>query len=198
MAVDIRDLVQRAAAGEKQAWDTLVSQLQRVVWGILGKFANLTYAEKEDLFQDVFMILLERGLRHFRGSTEHELRAYVSMITANEAKSYLRKHSRRFEMPDSFLASPEGKEETLTLGMRSADPSPGPEELVAGQEQLEGLCRCLQELPLIDQQIFWLRERDKPYKEIAELLHLPDGTVASKYDRAKKKIEECLKKAGIL
>jgi DNA-directed RNA polymerase specialized sigma24 family protein len=43
-----------------------------------------------------------------------------------------------------------------------------------------------------------MRERGCAYQEITALLDLPQGTVASKYHRAKAKIEECLKKAGIL
>ena len=38
---EIRDLIQRAAAGESQAWETLVNQYRRLVWGILHKFDNL-------------------------------------------------------------------------------------------------------------------------------------------------------------
>ncbi len=43
-----------------------------------------------------------------------------------------------------------------------------------------------------------MRARERPYQEITKVLGLPHGTVASKYDRAKKKIEECLRKAEIL
>jgi RNA polymerase sigma factor (sigma-70 family) len=190
--------MRRAAAGEQKAWETLVEQYQRLVWGVLGKFDNVSREEKEDLFQDVFLVLLHRGLQSFRGSTEYEFRSYLRIITENEAKSYLRRHSRRFEISDPFFSPPEQEEESRSHGLFLTDPSPGPEELVAGQEELRGLHLCLQDIPAVDQEIFWLRERDHPYKEIAQLLKLPQGTVASKYDRAKKKIEECLRKAGIL
>jgi RNA polymerase sigma-70 factor (ECF subfamily) len=83
-------------------------------------------------------------------------------------------------------------------GSNLADPAPGPEERVAEQERVQGLHRCLQELPVIDQEIFWLEARGYSYKEMTQVLGLPQGTVASKYYRAKAKIEECLRKAGLL
>lgn len=194
----MKDLLQRAAAGEKLAWDTLVDQYSPLVWRILAKFDNMTRAEKEDLFQDVFVVLLNRGIQSFRGTTVHEFRSYLKIITENEAKSYLRKHSRRFEVSNPFWSRQDEEDETSLEGSLMADPSPGPEELAVGQETLRGLRLCLQDIPTLDQEIFWMRERGCPYKEIIQVLGLPHGTVASKYDRVKKKIEECLRKAGIL
>ena len=189
--VELRELIQRAAAGEKQAWDALVEQYRRLVRGFLGKFANLSRAEKEDLFQDVWVSLLEGGLRAFRGptdrgSTEHVFRAYLATTTKNEAKDYLRWQGRRLEVLDPSLLD-EGEK---------ADPSPGPDDIVAYKELLERLRLCVQALPLDDQEIFWMRWRGYSYKESTETLDLPLGTVAVKYYRAKKKIKECLEKAG--
>jgi RNA polymerase sigma factor (sigma-70 family) len=134
VASEIRDPIQRAAAGEKKAWESLVEQYSPLVWGTLGKFSNLGLAEKEDLFQDVFIALLNRGLQNFRGSTEHEFRWYLKTITENEAKSYLRRRGRHLEVLDPFSSGEGEGEETLSQSSSSADPSPGPEELVSGQE----------------------------------------------------------------
>ncbi len=196
MEAEIRDLIQRAAAGESQAWETLVNQYRRLVWSLLLKFDNLSRTEREDLFQDVFVILLDRGLQHFHGSSLPEFRMYLKTITENEAKSCLRRHGRRFEVLDPFLASEE--EETPSPGSLLADPAPGPEELMARKDLLQGLRRCLQDIPALDQEVFWMRERGHAYQEITKALGLAQGTVASKYHRAKVKLEECLRKAGIL
>ena len=166
--------------------------------GLLRKFDNLSQAESEDLFQDVFVILLDRGLKHFHGSAVYEFRSYLKTITVNEAKSYLRRHGRRFEVLDPFLTSEGEEEESPSPGSLLADPAPGPEELVANQELRQGLCRCLQDIAALDQEIFWMRERGHAYQEITTILGLAQGTVASKYHRAKAKIEECSRKAGIL
>ncbi|MGE0827357.1 MAG: RNA polymerase sigma factor [Candidatus Binatia bacterium] len=197
MEEKIQELLQRAAAGERHAWEAVVNQYGRLVWSLLYKFDTFSRTEREDLFQDVFVILLHRGLQHFHGSTVHEFRSYLKTITENEAKSYLRRHGRRFEVLDAFLAN-EREEETPFPGSLLADPAPGPEELVARQELFLGLCRCLRDISALDQEVFWRRERGHSYQEITVALGLAQGTVASKYHRAKAKLEECLRKAGIL
>jgi DNA-directed RNA polymerase specialized sigma24 family protein len=61
----------------------------------LGKFGNtLSRAEQEDLFQDVFVILLDGGLQRFRGSTEYEFRAYLARIVRNEVYTWIRDRDR--------------------------------------------------------------------------------------------------------
>ena len=192
MAREIRDLVQRAAAGEKKALNALIDQVHPLVWRILKKFSNLSSSEQEDLSQDVFIILLTRGLQSFRGSTEHEFRWYVKTITENEAKTYLRGRGRHLEASNPLSS----EEEEATPPQ--ADPVPGPEEIVAGQEELGKLRLCLQELSSTDQEIFWMRERGYSYQEIAGVLGLPLGTAGVKYARAKEKLAACLRKAGIL
>jgi len=194
VAGEIRDLVQRAAAGEKKALNAFIDQAHPLVWRILKKFSNLSSSEQEDLSQDVFIILLTRGLQSFRGSTYHEFHWYVKTITANEAKTYLRKRGRRFEVSDPLFSDEEEKEATFL----EPDPAPGPEKIVAGQEEFEKLRLCLQELSSTDQEIFWMRERGYSYQEIMEVLGLSLGTLGVKYARAKEKITECLRKAGIL
>jgi len=199
--VELRELIQRAAAGEKQAWDALVEQYRRLVGGILGKFESLSQEDKEDLSQEVWVSLLKGGLRAFRGptdggSTEHVFRSFLATITKHEAISYLLRHGRPFEVLVPFLWD-EGDEEG-SLESRLVDPSLGPEGRAAWKERLERLRLCVQALSLEDQEIFWMEARGWFHKEIMRELGLRSGTVAVKYHRAKKKIKECLKKAGIL
>lgn len=194
MAAEIRDLLQRAAAGEKSALNALIDLCHPLVWRILKKFSSLSPTEQEDLSQDVFIILLTKGLQSFRGSTDHEFRWYMKTITENETKSYLRKRGRRLEVPDPLFPGEEEEEAALP----QADPAPGPEEVVAGQEELGKLRHCLQALSATDQEIFWMRERGYSYQEITGVLGLPLGMAGVKYARAKEKIVECLRKAGVL
>ena len=92
MAVELRELIQRAAAGENKAWETLVERFSPLVWRILGKFESLSQEDKEDLSQEVWVSLLKGGLRAFRGptdggSTEHVFRSFLATITKHEAIS---------------------------------------------------------------------------------------------------------------
>ena len=96
--MDLPDLLQKAAARNEKAWGIFVERYGPLVWGLLKRFANLTAEERRDLSQDVFVVLMNGALQQFRGSTDHEFRSYLRTITDNEAKGYLRKHSRRFEI----------------------------------------------------------------------------------------------------
>jgi DNA-directed RNA polymerase specialized sigma24 family protein len=72
--MEVRELVERAAVGEEDAWHTFVERYGRLIWGLLRKFQNLESAALQDIAQEVFASLLNGGLKRFRGSTEHELR----------------------------------------------------------------------------------------------------------------------------
>jgi RNA polymerase sigma factor (sigma-70 family) len=185
--MEIRDLIDGAIAREPMPWGALVERYGPLVWRVLRKFRGLERETQEDLFQDVFAVLLDGGLESFQGSTEHEFRWYLKTITENEAKSCLRKHGRRMEEP--FAIGDDGRD--------FADSSPGPEALAGGRETGIKLGACIRQIPLIDQEIFWMRERGLDYKRITQALGLPQGTVASKYHRAKEAIAECLKRSGI-
>jgi RNA polymerase sigma factor (sigma-70 family) len=66
----------------------------------------LSRAEQEDLFQDVFVILLDGGLQRFRGSSEYEFRAYLARIVRNEVYTWLRDRDRhgKIEILESSLS----------------------------------------------------------------------------------------------
>jgi RNA polymerase sigma-70 factor (ECF subfamily) len=197
--MDLRTLLQAAAAREEEAWSIFVERYGGLVWKLLGRFIDLTVEERRDLSQDVFVILMNRALQEFRGSTEHEFRSYLKIITENRAKRHLRRHCRRLEVSDGRLSmDDEDDPEGSVSGALAIEPSPGPEQLVAEQEIRQRFRCCLREIPLPDQQIFWLRERGVPYKEISDTLGIPQGTVASRYFRAKEKIQDFLKKGGVL
>ncbi len=198
MEEELQELLRGAIARERPAWDAFVQRYSPFVWRILGKFDNLNRTEREDLSQDIFVSLLNKGLQSFRGTTVHEFRAYLKMIAMNEAKSYLRLHRRRFEVPDSFSSEVEEDKESPSPGTVVPDSAPGPEAQATQEERIRGVSRCTQELPLVDQEIFWLEFQGHTYREMTELLELPQGTVASKSYRARAKIEDCLKKAGLL
>lgn len=199
MAADLATLITRALTRDSEAWGALVDGYGGVVWGTLRKFTTLTEEERRDLFQDVFELLLDRGLGSFRGSSQHEFRWYLKTIALNEAKSLLRKHGRRVETLDPLLSDSGNEEGHSNLGVGVlADASAGPEDAALGQQALREFQLCFQALPLIDQQLFWMRTRGSSYEEIAGDLAVPMGTVASKYHRAKAKLEECLRGAGIL
>jgi len=74
-AVDVRDLVDRAARGEPKAWEALMDRFGRLIEGILWKFRDLDDGSRRDVFQETRLGLLRGGLARLRVSTVPELDA---------------------------------------------------------------------------------------------------------------------------
>ena len=196
---DFTGLRKQAIAGDANAQTALVERYSGLLSRILSRVQNLRHEEREELLQDVFLSLFDHALGDFHGSTEHEFRAYLRSIAENKAKSLLRRHSRRFEIAGLLQPTDEYPVDGRSADPYDpADPTPGPEQNTLAQEALEQLQGCLAAIPLVDQEIFWMRQRGAPYAEIRKTLGLRMGTVASKFNRTKAKIEACLRAAGIL
>jgi len=74
VAEDVKDVLRRAAAGENWAVQAVLDLCHPLIWRVLGKFSTLSPSDREDLSQDVFLIVLTTGVQSFRGSTMHEWR----------------------------------------------------------------------------------------------------------------------------
>ena len=192
VALETRELVRRAARLEQGAWDALVDQYKRLVWAILRKVEGLDRATQEDLYQEVFVALARGGMSQFRGETEWEFRTFLRTITRNKIRDHHRAQSRRREAPEEEGDGAQPDPSWSSPGARN------PEENAATRQVLDHAVRCMQELTDIDRQVFLRRAEGYPYDEIAAVLGLPQGTVASKYHRAKAKVEECMRRAGVL
>ena len=71
----------------------------------------------------------------------------------------------------------------------SADPAPGPEQVVEAQLELQRVQRVLQTLSEIDRAAFVLRvQHELPYAEIARVLGISLAAAKVKVHRARKKL----------
>ncbi len=177
-------IVSRAQAGDERALDALLKPIPDLLWRILARFRTLSRAEREDLVQDVYVTLLDRGIAGFSGTTEHEWRAYLRRIAVNAAISRLR-HEQLDPGLESWLVRSEDD---------AADDDPAG---TAERDQVfASLASCMQALDALDHQIFWMRMREHSYEEIVAAVGIPQGTVASKFHRAQQKVVDCVRAAG--
>ncbi len=175
------DLLSGARAGRPEALSELMHDAAGISWRALTRFRTLAEAQREDLAHDVVIRLLERGLQQFAGSTAPEWRAYVKRMAVNGAISFMRRGD--WEMTVFWdLESP-------------ADDDPTRE--AQEREAMRLLADCVSVLPVLDQEIFWMRTRELPYNEMVEQLGVPQGTIASKYNRARDKVTNCLEEVGL-
>ena len=133
--------------------------------------------EAEEATMDVFL-KIHKGLADFRGDAQ--LSTWIWKITANVCLS--RRATKRVQTV--FRESEEIEESVVDM-----DPVSNPEEFLMKEESRERLARLIAELP--DQEaaaitLFYLEEMK--YEEIAAILGLPSGTVATALHRGRERL----------
>ena len=176
--------------GEEEAWHLFVSHYGKVVRGCLLGYFRGNAQKIDDVTQQVFIKLWKAGLSDFRGTNRYQFLSYLKLITINEAKTYLRLTATRtkevsFDQDPAFGDDPSPVPEI-------ASERPNPEQTTAARELLTILASHLHELPLEQQQIFLMKAKGYKDREIAELLGIPEGTVASSYSRILERLKKPL------
>ena len=127
-------------------------------------------ADAQDVLQDSFL----RAFRHFRGFSGESPRAWLLSIVRNVSFTLWHKRERRdADEPETALET---------------EPDPGP----TAEAQLLEACdarlvhAALDRLPGLHREVLVLREMEEcSYREIADILGVPIGTVMSRLARAR-------------
>jgi RNA polymerase sigma-70 factor (ECF subfamily) len=105
-------------------------------------------------------------------------------------------HFRRTRLErasDSLDASFSGDDDGATLGDRLADPHPSPESHAAGMELRVRIQQALAQLsPELREAVILRDLEDMDYKEIAQVLRIPEGTVKSRISRGRGELARLL------
>ncbi|MCH9698159.1 MAG: RNA polymerase sigma factor RpoE [Gammaproteobacteria bacterium] len=177
-----QDLVQRVQAGDKAAFDILVTKYQHRVTQLVGRFVK-DQTEAQDVAQEAF-IKAYRALPNFRGDSAFF--TWLYRIAINTAKNYLVARSRRPSDIQSDIQEAEQFEGAQHL--REYDT---PEQLAIGKEVVEMIHSAIEGLPDELKTAITLREFEGlSYSEIAEAMECPVGTVRSRIFRAREAIDK--------
>ncbi|MFN7996367.1 MAG: RNA polymerase sigma factor [Bryobacteraceae bacterium] len=181
-------LVDRCLSGEDTAWEDLIRTHTRRVYGLCYRFTGKD-SEAQDLTQEVFLRVY-RTLKTFR-SSEGSFTTWLARLTRNLLIDNYRR-TRQERITDSI-------EEQLPVLEESVQASARPEGLVAGREASEILQGALQKLsPELREAVILRDLQDMEYREIAEILHIPEGTVKSRLNRGRSELARVLKKQKVL
>jgi len=177
--VSDEELLRRHIAGQPGAFESLVRRqsgpLYRFLWRFLGDRALA-----DDMFQETF---LQIHLAAERFDPSRRLKPWLFTIAANKARDAMRSRSRRGAVPlDNTIGDAEAA--TTFLDLLQADI-----ELPVDQLQNQELRRAVQtvvlEMPENLREVLLLSYFNQmPYKEIAEVLSVPLGTVKSRLHAA--------------
>jgi RNA polymerase sigma-70 factor (ECF subfamily) len=179
-------LVERVQAGDKRAFDVLVSKYQRRLMRLVSRLVH-DPAEAEDVVQETF-IKAYRALRHFRGDSAFY--TWLYRIGINTAKNFLVTQGRR--TPTSTDTDAE-QAEAFDDGDNLRDINT-PESMLASKQIAETVNAAMDLLPLELRTAIVLREIEGlSYEEISAIMVCPIGTVRSRIFRAREVIAEKLK-----
>ena len=186
-------IVERCLSGEAAAWEELVRLHTRRVYGLCYRFTGRE-SEAQDLTQDVFLRVF-RALGSFR-SAEGSFTTWLARLTRNLLIDHYRR-TRNERVTDSIeeqLPRIEGGTEGRRGDAFSAAPR-RPDSAVAGREASELLQSALEKLsPELRETIILRDLQEMEYREIAQVLTIPEGTVKSRLNRGRAELARLLKK----
>src|SRR5690242_15331163 len=181
-------LVDRCVSGDDAAWEELVRQHTRRVYGLCYRFTG-SDSEAQDLTQEVFLRIF-RSLRSFR-SSEGSFVTWLARLTRNLLIDHYRR-TRHERVTDSI-------EEQLPMLEEHMAASARPEGLVAGREASEILQAALQKLsPELRETVILRDLQEMEYREIAQVLNVPEGTVKSRLNRGRAELARVLRKQKLV
>ena len=176
------ELLHRHLDGDSDAFAALVARYQRELFSFLARFTG-DPALAEDVFQEAFLQL------HTSATTfdqSRRLRPWLFTIAANKARDAMRSRSRRQAAPlDAAIVGDESGRGTYADLIPSDIPQP--DESLLNLETRQAVQRIVREMPEAIRTVVLLAYfNELPYKEIAEILDVPLGTVKSRLHAALK------------
>ena len=184
-----QSLVSRCLNGDEGAWEDLVRQHTRQVYGLCFRFTN-SAQEAQDLTQDVFLRVF-KTIKSFR-STEGSFHTWLARVTRNLLIDNYRR-TRQERVTDSI------EEQLPMLEEAGGAASVRPDHALAGREASEILQLTLQKLSPDLREAVILRDlQEMEYREIADVLDIPEGTVKSRINRGRAELARLLRKQKLV
>jgi len=170
----VAEIVTLCQRGDRDAQRQLYKSTHQKVYRLMVRMVGRQDAD--DLTQQVFLQVF-RKIDQFAGRSK--LETWLYQVAVNQALQHRRKEKR-------------WKFQTLTLEPRSHDKRE--DESYEHKELIE---RALARLEPELRSIFVLREVEElSYREIAEVTSLPEGTVGSRLNRARRELQQHLSDLG--
>jgi RNA polymerase sigma factor (sigma-70 family) len=184
-------LVRQCIAGDAQAWQQLVVSQHRRIYAICYRFTGSS-SDAEDLTQDVFLKLYKN-----LASFDLQKGSFQTWITTL-ARNLLVDHFRRTRLDrasDSLDATFDGEEDGPTMADRLADTRDSQEQQFAGLELKTRIQEALKQLsPELREAVILRDLEDMDYKDIAQVLRIPEGTVKSRISRGRGELARLLQR----
>jgi RNA polymerase sigma-70 factor (ECF subfamily) len=184
-------LVRQCMAGDSQAWQQLVVSQHRRIYAICYRFTG-SGNDAEDLTQEVFLKLY-KNLASF-DTQKGSFQTWITTLARNLLVDHFRR-TRLERASESLDASFDGEEDGPTMSDKLADPRPSQEQHVAGLELKVRVQNALKQLsPELREAVILRDLEDMDYKEISQVLRIPEGTVKSRISRGRGELARLLQR----
>jgi RNA polymerase sigma factor (sigma-70 family) len=180
------ELVHRIVAGDINQFEQLINMYQRLVTHIVFRMVA-DNVDREELCQEIF-IKIYRNLDSFNFNAK--LSTWIAKIAHNHCINFLRKH--KLNLLDDMTGDEKNEEEfPITESLHSKTVLPDQES--EKKEMTRNIRTEIENLPDKYKMIITLYHLDEmSYKDIAEVIDMPEGTVKSYLFRARKMLKENL------
>ncbi len=178
VTLDMESPVRRAAAGDKQAWRSLVDQYGRLIWSVTTKF-KLSESDAADVVQTTWMRLIE----HIdRIEQPDRIGSWLAVTARNECLRHVAAQKR------IVLVHEDGEFDGADYH------GPDIDEALLASERAQDLRTAMDQLPPQWQRLLELLMSDPPvsYAEISDQLGLPVGSIGPTRGRCLAKLKVLL------
>ncbi len=175
--------VHKTVEGDVEAFNELVSRHHTKIYGLAYRMLGNS-EDAEDATQETFLEAY-KSIKSFR--FQSQFGTWLYSIGLNTCNQYIRKAKSRNRMLEAYT------EETATRGM--AEERNVPERVVIKTEQSQVIQAAIDRLPPKQREVITLYYMQHlKYKEIAEVLNISLGTVASRLNKATQNLKTKLEK----
>ena len=188
-------LVRRCIAGDSDAWASLVRSQNRRVYALCYRFTG-SATDAEDLTQEVFLKLY-RNLSSFdleKGS----FHTWLTTLTRNLLVDHFRRsrQERATSSLDQGWDAAAGDDTMPPPVERLEDSRPSQHSRVLNQQLYDLIQQALKHLsPELREAVILRDLEDLDYKEIAQILRIPEGTVKSRISRGRMELARLLERS---
>src|SRR4051812_33363827 len=188
------ELLLRSRTGDTAAFTALVRRYERELYGYLRRYLG-DASLGEDVFQNTFLQLYLKSGQYQPGNP---VRPWLYTIATHQAIDALRRNGRHqaVSLDEQREAAGEGDCQRLMEMLENRDP--GPLDHATRQEQREQVRAGVDQLPEFLRQVLVLAYyQGLKYREIADIVGIPVGTVKSRLHAALVRLQEAWSGASL-
>lgn len=174
---DEESLVSRSLAGDREAFGELITSHQDVLFGVALRMCG----DREDAREIVQTVFLKAWRKLHTFDRRHRFFSWIYRIMMNETLNLVTRRKSTEPLPEGLTAPGRTPEDDCVRGQVS--------DIVQ---------QALLELPAAQREVLVLRHfHDLSYREMGDLLGLPEKTVKSRLHDSRRRLEGLLRRHGV-